>query len=70
MGTALPADAAATFEELARAAREVEATRRAQHGPLDADDPLDEAIECLLRHVEQFRALERAAWAVWRAVSR
>ncbi len=56
MGSALPANAAATFEELARAAREVEATRRAQHGPLDADDPLDEAIGHLLRQVEQFEA--------------
>ncbi len=56
MGIALPADAAATFEELAHAAREVEAARRAQHGPLDSDDPLDEAIGRLVRHVEQLEA--------------
>jgi len=56
MGVTLPADAAATFDELARAAREVEAIQRERHGPLDADDPLDEAIGRLLRHVEQLEA--------------
>ena len=55
MGTTLTQDAA-TFDELARAARDVEATRREQHGPLDADDPLDEAILRLMLHVEQLEA--------------
>lgn len=53
MGATLPEDVAATFEELARAARDMEAIRRERHGPLDADDPLDELIARLLRHVEQ-----------------
>ena len=56
MGIALPKDAAATFEELARAARDTHAIRREQHGPLDLDDPLDEALARLLRHVEQLEA--------------
>jgi hypothetical protein len=56
MGTALPKDVAATFEELSRAIRDVIAIRRRQHGPLDADDPLDGAIVRLLRHVEQLEA--------------
>lgn len=56
MGITLPKDAAATFDQLARAAREVDARRRERHGPLDADDPLDEAIARLLRHVEQLEA--------------
>jgi hypothetical protein len=56
MGATLPADAAATFDELARAARDIAAIRRTQHGPLDADDPLDEAIARLLRHVAQLEA--------------
>jgi hypothetical protein len=56
MGVTLPTDAAATFDELARAARELEAIQRERHGPLDADDPLDEAIGRLLRHVEQLEA--------------
>lgn len=56
MGTTLPEGAAATFEELARAARAVYRIRRHQHGPLDADDALDEAIARLLRHVEQLEA--------------
>jgi hypothetical protein len=34
----------------------VYAIRREQHGPLDADDPLDEAIARLLRQVEQLEA--------------
>ena len=56
MGATLPAGAAATFDELARAAREVDAIRRERYGPLDADDPLDEAVGRLLRHIEQFEA--------------
>lgn len=56
MGTALPKDVAATFEELGRAVRDVITIRRGQHGPLDAADPLDEAIARLLRHVEQLEA--------------
>ena len=56
MGVALPPEAAITLDELTRAAREAVAIRRVQHGPLDADDPLDEALTRLLRHVEQFEA--------------
>lgn len=56
MGATLPAGAAATFDDLARAARDIAAIRRVQHGPLDADDPLDEAIARLLRHVAQLEA--------------
>ena len=56
MGTALPQDAAATFDELARAARDLAAIRCELHGPLDADDPLDKAIARVLRHVQQLEA--------------
>jgi hypothetical protein len=56
MGTTLPADAAATFDELARAARELATCHRERHGPLDADDPLDEALGRLLRCVERLEA--------------
>jgi hypothetical protein len=56
MGGTLPRDLAATFDELARAARDVTAIRQDQHGPLDADDPLDEAIARVLRHVRQLEA--------------
>jgi hypothetical protein len=56
MGITLPEAVAATFDALARAARDVGVIRREQHGPLDADDPLDEAIARLLRHVEQLEA--------------
>ena len=56
MGSTLPTNAAATFHELARAARELEMIRRRLHGPLEADDPLDEALARLVRYVEQFEA--------------
>ncbi len=56
MGVILPQHIAATFDELARAARDMSAIRYEQHGPLDADDPLDEALARMLRHVEQFEA--------------
>jgi len=56
MGTPLPEDIAATFDELARAARDAGAIRREQHGPFDLDDPLDEAIARLLRRVEELEA--------------
>jgi hypothetical protein len=56
MGAALPPEAAVTLDELTRAAREAVAIRRARHGPLDLDDPLDEALTRLLRHVEQLEA--------------
>jgi hypothetical protein len=56
MGLTLPTNAAATLDELARAARELEMIRRQRCGPLDADDPLDEAIARLLRYVEQLEA--------------
>jgi hypothetical protein len=56
MGAALPPEAAVTLDELTRAAREAVAIRRAQHGPPDSDDPLDEALARLLRHVEQLEA--------------
>lgn len=56
MGAVLPQDVAGAFDELSRAARDVYAIRREQHGPLDADDPLDEAIARLLHQVEQLEA--------------
>jgi hypothetical protein len=56
MGTVLPRDVAASFDELARAARDLSTMRHEQHGPLDADDPLDAAIARLLRYVEQVEA--------------
>jgi len=53
MGATLPAATAATFDEIAHSAREITAQRQARHGPLDADDPLDEPIARLLRQIEQ-----------------
>ena len=56
MAVSIPENAVVSFEELAFAARELVAIRLTQHGPLDMDDPLDAAIDRLLRSVEELEA--------------